>query len=290
MNMNPTAVQNAILRLLYTHHSLTTPQLWQALYPDRPKKYTERELTKMSARCWIKADTTSRPYVWILLRGGADVLGVQHGSHFYRRSPDTEIAYRGAILALERQLIAAGWEFLAPQRYGPAHRKPPTTRQAGMLMEALEARETLLIQQIAGDPIHPDRAHLAARRDRLASGALRQLVPPSANDYVIYHPTNPAVVAVIIPHPPKAGRAFWLQKPASGASTTTHPARPGRVPLYSRLVEFIPICAAIPNPAEFSTPLKDAIKTAGFSTWELGKISTYLAKIGSTAAISRLRL
>lgn len=281
-DVNPTDAQKAILDLLYTRHQLTTAQIWQSLHPDRPKRYTERELVKLTARRWVKSHQVyeargkASPQLWTLLRGGADAIGVKHGSHFYRRSPATEIEHRGVILELERQISAAGWEFIAPVHYGPAHPKPTVTRQARYLMDAIEARETLAIHRVAADPTHPDRNNVPARRDRLNTGELRHLVPRTCNDYVVFRPGIPALTCVVILHPPKGGRAFWLQEAAKTESQAKNPPRPGRMPLYRPITRYIPICAVIPNPKGILLPLIAGIKAAGVTAWGGIELGEYL--------------
>lgn len=143
MNQTMTEAQFAILRLLYEQAQLTTRQIWQHLYPQRPKRYIERELSRLEEQRLIKAhfvcDAPSRrrpgetqplagrgyTHQWMLLQGGARLLGVPFGNQHYRRRSSTQLSYRQVLRNIERQVLAVGWKYIAPVYYSARRPRPP---------------------------------------------------------------------------------------------------------------------------------------------------------------------
>lgn len=89
-------------------------------------------------------------------------------------------------------------------------------------------------------------------------GKLRELVPRTCNDYVVYRPGQAANVAVLIPQPPNAGPLFWTRRGPKN-SRAKLPPRPGRLTLYRPLLALVPMAGifAPPPPQSLQQILED---------------------------------
>lgn len=282
------AEQQAILKLLHQSQQLTTKEVWQQLHADRTHRYTARELRRMEKKRLIKAlvqgaspanvgpvERRGRICYWTLLKAGADAIDATFGNHFYRQRPASQVAYRQMLLELERQVVAAGWRFIAPVHYSARRPKPALTPQALYLMDAIEACERYNIEQDQGDPAS-NRQRLQERLVRLQSGKIRELVPRGCNDYVIYQPGQLVSVAILAPEPPTASALFWTRKRAA-VSQAKKPPPAGRLTLYGPLMEIIPMAAVFMREPTHS--LKATIEQAAGYVLASHEIGDFIAEL-----------
>jgi len=277
------AVSTAVLELLADWKQLTTGQIWQYLHPTCPRWYTQQVLESLAARHLIHGqdlnpeDGAASEHYWTLLERGARQIGLVYENHYRRRPTAATIRYRGLQLDLIRQVEAAGWTLIRPDRYSPDHPRPDETPQVCQLVEAVLAVEeqTLTAQLAAG----VERWRLQERIDRLRAGKVGAVVPPAVNDYVAYIPTRPELTTVLIPHPPNAARSFWTRKPdPQGDRPEQRGRRDSRLARYERLAKILPIVAVFDTsqPAARYVPV---LALAGFRCILATEVGAQLANL-----------
>ena len=239
-----TARQQAILDLLRDTKTMDTPALAQAL--GVRLDVTNRILDRLTERGLVVATRPTHhrngapPQLWRLRAAAAPYVGLPLvGSQYYRSPTPDRRTQRAFEQTLIRQVTAcAGWHLLPPKR--PAPQVVPT-HQCWCLRTALAARATPL-------PVPP---------------AGVDLVPPRCNEFVAYRDDS-AVCAVLIPHPVRAGAAFWSRPPAPPTSRAGRVIPPGRLLQYALLAQTLPdhIAAVFPD-ADTADPYVERIEAAG---------------------------
>jgi len=279
-----TANQIGILALLAEWKQLTTGQIGRYLHADKPRRYTQRLLTELKARRLVAAAPvdpsrgTAAEHYWMLRSRGAAVTGAAPDQHAHRRPHRATLDYRGLQLDLLNQVADASWQLLRPLPYSRNRPRPAETPQYRQLVAAVVDHERQEIARLlaAGQ----SQASLQPRVDRATSCQVGALVPPGVNEYVAYVPGQPARTALLLPHPPQAGRAFWTRKPEPGADRTAQRSRrDSRVDRYARLAAILPVIAVFGD-EELGRQYASLLQLAGFSWVVVDQLGVRLRRLG----------
>lgn len=268
----------ALLHLLAEMKHLTSDQVRRHLHGDKPEWYTWQLLNKLQRLGYVRGQrihpergAASECY-WTIRKAGATAIGAIYDMRYLRRPARRTIEHRGLLLEMRRQVQAAGWSLIKPlahssRRAAPAERsgEPPAggrhtvlnaelgggysvipgdTPQRQRLVEAVLYREAIAIEKLIRQGYAV--AGLQDRIERLKAGQVGAVVPRAVNDYVAYVPGAPGQTAVLIPHPPWAGRAFWSRRPGRRKFNTSKQDRPQdsprpRLERYARLSRVVPV-------------------------------------------------
>lgn len=162
----------AILNLLAEYRYLTTRDLWLALEPGhKDSTAIAHTLAQMRAAGLIRTATlplqrgNANPRVYSLLKTGADAIGQQLGSQYYRKPGPEQAGFQSLRLQLEQQLTLNGWSYIRPAHYGGATgNRPAVTPQSKLLIDVLNYQERLAIDRSLD--------YLASKLQRPADGPL----------------------------------------------------------------------------------------------------------------------
>lgn len=265
--------QTAILQLLTEMKQLTTTQIWQHLRPTRTKWGTWEMLDKLRKRRMVRSNKLypergpGSEHYWMLLKRGADAIGLTYDKQYRRRPTRTTIEHRGLLLNLSRQVERVDWSLIKPvpfSRFRPRSDETPHRRQ---LVEAVLKSEQIAIEDLLQRGYSP--SSMRDRVERYEAGKVGAVVPRSVYEYVAYVPGQPELTIVLIPHPPIAGRGFWTRAPGArikrGMRNTryvgTKPT--SKIDKYRRLARALPVIAVF-GCEEASRQYAGLLEAAGF--------------------------
>ncbi len=279
--------RKALLQLLLEYRSLTTRQVWQLAYPDRHYSHTSRELAslrelRMLASHPIEPELGRRSELaWVLLKRGADVLGLgnEYDSHRRRKPTKETMRQRDLEIELQRQVEeVARWKLIKPVTHSPALPLPEPTRQARHLIAAASFAEYTAIQQLLKeDPHHPGlKERVMAYKARM----YEVKVPVRANDYVAawqqitvtgsagpqnnLDDTKAEIATVLILCEPRATERFWQ----------------ARIKEYRALAGSLRVYGVFKN-RDQAAPFLKALKASGLRAMTLDQVGAKLAELAS---------
>lgn len=272
----------AVLRLLAEMKQLSTTQIWEHLHSNKSKRYTRLLLYRLRRRGYVSSrplyperGATSEHY-WLLSNCGAQAIGVRYELRYRRRPIRESIEHRGVLLELSRQVQAAGWSLISPVPAG-AFQTFSDTPQRRLLVEAVLRSEQLALDALLKQG-YPS-ARLKERIDRHEAGHVGAVVPRAVNDYVAFIPGQPEQTVLLIPHPPLAGRGFWIRKPGQRAENRVRYSRSeARTQKYARLAQMVPVIAVF-GQEEVGRQYAQLLQTAGFEWVTAHKIGERLRSL-----------
>ncbi len=249
-----TSPQMTVLLLLTRMKHLTTKQIRQHSYADRPEWYTWKLLSLLRGRGYISSDRlrpergAASELFWAITRHGAAEIGIVN-RRSYRCHPTRQtIEYRGMLLEMGDQVRRAGWSLISPPVPSPGRAQIEETPQRRQLVEAVLKKEGLAIEKLLMQGYPASR--LGDRIDRWNTGQVGALVPRTVKEYVAFVPGQPERTALLIPHPPLAGRTFWTRSPGVRADHGGRYNRTSsRLTRYSRLAQVLPVVAVFGSEA-----------------------------------------
>lgn len=275
-----------LLQLILEYRCLTTKQVWQLAYPDRHYSHTSRELAslrelRMLASHPIEPELGRRSELgWVLLKRGADVLGIgdDYNSHQRRKPTKETMRQRDLEIELQRQVEeVARWNLIKPVTHSPARPLPEPTRQARHLITAASFAEYRVIRQLLKeDP------HLPGLNERAMAYKARMYevnVPARANDYVAWlqvpvpdrviplnnqKDTKADIAVVLILCEPRATERFWQ----------------ARIEEYRGLATTLRVYGVFKN-RDQAAPFLKALKSSGLRAMTLDQVGAKLAELTS---------
>ena len=270
-----------ILALLAHWKTLTTEQITRYLWDQWPTTgATQAVFADLVAQRMIRDRVlapergATSPHYWQLLTAGARAVGVPYAGQYRKRPTQAMIGYRGLLLELIRQIVAAGWQFLPPH----------IARPSDPLREDSAQRLTVTVRDYLGRELaaraaagESDQA-LAEDRAQYQAGLIGAVLPRFVNDWVAYLPDDPTRTVLLIPQPPHAGLGFWLNKPAPPHRAAAPPRRESRLTRYRRLAAMLPVIAVFPT-AGSAAPYSAILTAGGFEWATVAHIATRLNRL-----------
>jgi hypothetical protein len=271
-----------LLQLIVNYRSLTTKQVWRLAYPDRHYSHTSRELAslrelRMLASHPIEPELGRRSELaWVLLKRGADALGIgdNYDSHQRRKPTKETMRQRDLEIELERQVEdVAGWKLIKPVTHSPARPLPEPTRQARHLTAAASFAEYTAIQRLLkDDPHHPQlRGRVMAYKAKMYEVD----IPARANDYVAWlrvrggagsinnlGATKAEIATVLILCEPRATERFWQ----------------ARIEEYRALAVNLRVYGVFRNKDQ-AAPFLKALKNSGLRAMTVDQVGAKLAEL-----------
>jgi hypothetical protein len=271
-----------LLQLIVDYRSLTTKQVWRLAYPDRHYSHTSRELAslrelRMLASHPIEPELGRRSELaWVLLKRGADVVGIgnDYDSHQRRKPTKETMRQRDLELELKRQVEdIAGWNLIKPVTHSPAKPLPEPTRQARHLIVAASFAEYTAVQRLLkDDPHHPQ---LKERAMAYKAKMYEVNVPARANDYVAWlrgrsgagpinnlNGTKAEIATVLILCEPRATERFWQT----------------RIEEYRALAINLRVYGVFSN-RDQAAPFLKALKNSGLRAMTLDQVGAKLVEL-----------
>lgn len=287
MRRGVTPREASVLHLLAEMKHLTTSQVRRHLHGDKPDWYTGQLLNSLQRLGYIRGMRlypelgTASEYYWTIRRAGAAAIGSPYDGRYLRRPARRTIEYRGLLLEMSRQVAAAGWSLIKPVPNCSREPLQGDAPQRRLLVEAVLYIESMTIQNLVaqGYPI----ARLQDRIERLKMEQIGAVVPRAVNDYVAYVPGRLGYTAVLIPHPPWAGRAFWTRRPGQRQNSKGRQDRPrARVDRYVRLSRVLPVLGLFAS-REAAEQYDSILSTAGLKWTLIEDLGDRLVQIAASS-------
>jgi hypothetical protein len=205
---------------------------------------------------------------WLLRIRGATAIGANYDSSYLRKPGPLKRAVKAQKLELIDQVIKVeGWEWMPPQNYNSANRKPEKTPQYDLLLEAYG--QALLKDIEEKQNFKPRPLGLNEEIQSYNATMYRSLVPKGANDWLAYldlvnlqDQTTYHVVVVLILCANLATSRFWQQ----------------RIKMYGKIAPKIAIIGVFNDLEEAGASTKQLTK-AGMQASLLSNVSEELKAI-----------
>ncbi|MDQ2808014.1 MAG: hypothetical protein M3Z04_14055 [Chloroflexota bacterium] len=273
----------AVLELLARWKALTTEQIARHLWDQWPLTgYLQAVLTDLSTRGFVReGDLTPEqgersPHYWQLTVGGARQVGCHFDKQYRQRPTRTTITQRGVLLALSRQVAAAGWHLIPPHVARPSD---PLREDSAQVQRLTVTVLDYLTRDLAARATAGESAQMLAEdRVQVQAGQIGAILPRFVNDWVAYLPDHPARTVLLIPHPPAAGLGFWANKPQAARRPDEAPRRESRLERYGRLAAILPVIAVFPD-ATTAAPYTTILAAGGFGWATVGEIAARLDRL-----------